>query len=251
MDEKIKRILRRFLPRNIHSQRILGGPLRGRRIVTSWYDYPSAILGRTERSLIDWFSRNVKNDETWFDVGAHYGYTAIALCIFVGESGRVFAFEPMLSTAGYLQQTRQINEFPQLMIIPIALGNPNVIYLEKLFTVRGMMDSTISGGDNIESFLVARLDWLWPHICDGQQQINGIKLDVQGMEIDALYGMAEVLREKRPKLVIEIHRGVNRVEFTKLLKESGYTPNGIPIDPLPDENKAQYLDDRSYVFCPC
>jgi hypothetical protein len=76
MDEKIKRFLRRFLPRNIRSQRIFWGPLRGHKIVTSWYDYPSAILGRTERALIEWFSRNVKVNETWLDVGAHYGYTA-------------------------------------------------------------------------------------------------------------------------------------------------------------------------------
>lgn len=230
---------------------MFGDPLRGYKILISWYDYPSAILGRTERALIEWFSRNVKVNETWLDVGAHYGYTAIGLCNFVGESGRVFAFEPMWSTAGYLQQTRQINRFPQLVIIPIALGNPNIIYLEKLFTVRGMLDSTISAGANTESFLVTRLDWLWPHICNGQQQINGIKLDVQGMEIDALYGMAEVLRKSKPKLVIEIHSGVNRVEFTELLEEFGYSPNPVPIDPLSDENRAQYLDDRSYVFCPC
>jgi hypothetical protein len=34
------------------------------------------------------------------DIGAHYGYTAIALCKLVGPSRRVFAFEPMLKTAG-------------------------------------------------------------------------------------------------------------------------------------------------------
>jgi hypothetical protein len=76
MDEKMKRFLRCFLPRNIHSWRIFGDPLRGYKILISWYDYPSAILGRTERALIEWFSLNVKVNETWLDVGVPYGYTA-------------------------------------------------------------------------------------------------------------------------------------------------------------------------------
>jgi hypothetical protein len=28
-------------------------------------------------------------------------------------------------------------------------------------------------------------------------------------------------------------------------------PHATPIDPLSDENKDRYLDDRSFVFCPC
>jgi len=50
--------------------------------------------------LLEWFSKNVAPVETWLDVGAHYGYTAIALRRLVGENGRVIAFEPMLSATG-------------------------------------------------------------------------------------------------------------------------------------------------------
>jgi len=49
----------------------LGGLLKGYVIVTSWHDYPAAILGRTERALLDWFAHNVGSGETWLDVGAH------------------------------------------------------------------------------------------------------------------------------------------------------------------------------------
>ena len=99
MTRQLKEVLRQILPRSIGQRRILGGPLRGRSFVTSWYDYPAAILGRMERPLLDWFRCNVGLGETWLDVGAHYGYTAIALSHFVGISGRVYAFELMLATA--------------------------------------------------------------------------------------------------------------------------------------------------------
>src|SRR5206468_10103171 len=96
----LKEYFRRFLPKTVRPHRILAGRLRGLRIVTSWHDYPGAILGRTERPLLDWFERNVRAGETWLDVGAHYGYTAIALSRLVGLRGRVFAFEPVVATAG-------------------------------------------------------------------------------------------------------------------------------------------------------
>ena len=46
MKSEFKAVLRRFLPRSIHKHRILGGPLRGYRIVTSWHDYPDSFIYR-------------------------------------------------------------------------------------------------------------------------------------------------------------------------------------------------------------
>src|ERR1700680_4634972 len=106
----------------MRAHRILGGPLRGRIIVTSLHDYPGAILGRTEKPLLSWFQLNVKPGETWLDVGAHYGYTAIALAELVGADGRVEAFEPSLATAGSLNPTRALNRFAQIKVGPFALA---------------------------------------------------------------------------------------------------------------------------------
>src|SRR5436190_11305500 len=134
-DGRLKAQLRRLLPRAIRPHRILGGRLRGFRIVTSWHDYPGAITGRTERGLLAWFENNVRRGETWLDVGAHYGYTAIALSRLVGAKGRVFAFEPMLATAGCLDRTRALNGLSQLTLIPCALGTPESVDLRTLPTL--------------------------------------------------------------------------------------------------------------------
>src|SRR4026208_2596549 len=77
--KSLKTHIRRFLPDTIRAHLILAGPLRGAKIETSWHDYPGAILGTTELPLLEWFARNVQPGETWIDIGAHYGYTAIAL----------------------------------------------------------------------------------------------------------------------------------------------------------------------------
>ena len=183
-EHRWKERLRRLLPRAIRPRRILAGPLRGYIIVTSWHDYPAAILGRTERALLEWLARNVAAGQTWLDAGAHYGYTAIALSRLVGRMGRVFAFEPVLSTAGHLARTRALNRLDQLTVLPFGLGEPDGFELRSLSLVRGMADSTLEAPDDEpDTLLIARLDSIWANISDGESRIDGIKIDVQGMEI--------------------------------------------------------------------
>jgi len=241
--------MRRFMPQSVRAHRILAGRLRGYRIVTSWHDYPAAILGRTERPLLEWFEQHVRPDETWLDVGAHYGYTAIALSRLVGPRGRVFAFEPELTTAGHLARTREVNQLAQLIVMPLGLGAPDALAVNFLPTVRGMVDRTISGeGKSLAAFLTVRLDWAWDRLCGGQRRIDGIKIDVQGMEIDTLRGMTGLLREFTPRLVLEVHHGVDRREILDLLQSAGYARRGEPVEPGSDEATPRYLDDRSYAF---
>jgi FkbM family methyltransferase len=150
----------------------------------------------------------------------------------------------MLSTAGYLAQTRLLNHFPQLKVIPAAIANPETLTSEQLPTVRGMVDSTVQSGDWDETILTARLDWLWSRICGPRQHIDGIKIDVQGMEIEALRGMTELLQSNRPKLVVEVHHGVARAEF----EAAGYSRQAVAIEPVEGEIEPQYIDDHSYAF---
>jgi FkbM family methyltransferase len=246
----LKAQIRRLMPKVVRAHRILGGRLRGYRIVTSWHDYPGAILGRTERALLEWFERNVAPGETWLDVGAHYGYTAIALSRLVGPSGRVFAFEPVLSTAGHLARTRSLNRLTQLTVLPFGLGAPDRLRLDHLPLVRGMAESTVEAGSRLrEALLIARLDPFWEDLCDGRERIDGVKVDVQGMELPAVRGMAQLLRRFMPKLVIELHHGVDRTDMLSVLHGIGYSTRPIPIDKAAGDGGG-LLDDCSYAFVP-
>lgn len=272
MNPTLKNAVRQFLPRALKPHHILGGPLRNYRIVTSWHDYPAAILGKTEGPLLDWFAQNVHTGETWLDIGAHYGYTALALAHFVGASGRVFAFEPMLTSAGCIAQTRRLNGLGQLTVLPLALGNAQGLDLERLPVVRGMIDSTLkpgkgssngSGGhiatatgpnlnaqDWQEPLLVTGLDELWQRVCASDARVHGIKVDVQGMELQVVRGMMTLLKAQHPKLVIEVHTGVSRPGLLDLMAQAGYSPRALPVEPVAGETTAQFVDDKSYAFLP-
>jgi FkbM family methyltransferase len=243
-------LARRFLPRQIKPRRILGGPLRGRYLVTSWYDYPAGLGGYTEASLLKWFEANVTPGECWLDVGAHYGYTALALSGLVGDRGCVWAFEPIPETAGHLVRTAQLNRLERLHVIPVALGEPESVTLGWFGAVRGMAEIGRPITDCPAALLVARLDWLWPRLSAPIARINGIKIDVQGMELQVLRGMSDILRAQRPLVVVELHSGVDRGDVLHALLAAGYSGKGRPIDPSEIEGDPRYADNCSYAFFP-
>lgn len=248
MNRQFKAFLRRLLPARVKPHRILGGPLRGHTMVTSWQHNFSSLVGRTEPAVIAWFDRNAKPGETWLDIGANYGYTALALADRVGPNGHVYAFEPKLETAGCLAGTVAANRLSQITVVPMALSTCDTIASNR-FTTAGSMavgaqSGTVEGP--VETLTVARLDWLWPRIA-GDRGIDGVKIDVQGMEIDVLRGMTKLLRMHTPKLIVELHSGVDRREFLDLLESCGYERRGAPVH---DEASAEpeYRDNFSYSF---
>ena len=246
----IKNVVRSLMPTEIRPRRIVAGPLRGAWLVTSWHDYPAGLTGRTERALLDWFSAHVRPGETWVDVGAHYGYTTLALAKLVGPSGRVFAFEPITATAGCIDHARTLNHLEQVRVLPFGLGTTDTLEMVRLPVTRGMADSTISESRDMASARIpmARFDWLWPLVSGTDGAIHGVKIDVQGMELDALDSMREALARWHPRIVLELHPGVSRERVLSLLESLGYSRHAVPVDPLPNESSPRFADDRSYAF---
>jgi len=245
----LRAVARQFLPRRLKPHRILRGPLAGKRIVTCWHDYPAAILGYAERALVEWLLENVRPGETWLDVGAHYGYTAIAMCERVGKHGRVFAFEPSLATAGCLERTRALNGYDQMTIVPFALTADRNLRIAYFPSIRGMIDSQLKPAEAklSEQAICVSLDSIWATISANNHRINGIKIDVQGMEIETLLGMQHLLREQRPLLVIEVHPNVRRSQMLEILDGAGYD---CPPNPI-EKNPTDFFDasgNYSFLF---
>jgi FkbM family methyltransferase len=210
----------------------MSGPLAGMRIVTSWHDYPAAILGYTERKLTNWLLQTARPGETWLDVGANCGYTSVALSKAVGPRGRVFAFEPAICTAACLERTGRANALDQLVVLPFALSEACQPSLSRFAAERGMIDSQLPKDGSCETMAVfsVGLDAIWHGISGGDPILHGIKIDVQGMELDALRGMRDVLSCYRPKIVLEIHRAVARDDILALFESCGYLLDAEPID---------------------
>ncbi len=106
-----------------------------------------------------------------------------------------------------------------------------------------MIDSQLPADGQVEmtAIIAVGLDAIWDGIADGDPVVHGIKIDVQGMELDALRGMRRLLSRHRPKIVLEIHRDVPRDDVLALLLSCGYLLDTEPID----DTLGVFADPRS------
>ena len=159
--------------------------LRGMRIVTSWHDYPAAILGYTERKLTDWLLANARPGETWLDVGTNCGYTSLAMPRAVGPGGRVFAFDrpwpPRPAWKARAAPTASASSSPSPSPSPTAAA--------RRLSVRDRpgndrLADDPDGRREMIAIIAVGLDAIWEGIAAGNPTVHGIKIDVQGMELE-------------------------------------------------------------------
>ncbi len=158
-----------------------------------------------------------------------------------------------MSTAANVTQTKQVNDLGQLRVLPLALGSVrSFIERAELPVVRGMADSTISNVGRTADLLVTSFDSVWPAISEGNVRVDGIKIDVQGMEFSVLQGMTTALTEQGPTVILEFHKGVDRIAIHDHLLGCGYSCEGSLVsgagESMPPTEPAGYLSDTSYVF---
>ena len=251
-DRLIKHLIRSVLPRRVRPRQIVAGPMQGSTLVTSWHDYPAGLLGRTERPLLEWFARHARPGETWIDVGAYCGYTAFALARLVGPAGRVFSFEPVATTAHCVAQGRMLNGLNQVTVLPVGLSATETLEMRRLGITHGMADATLppAAAEAVVDVPLVRFDWIWPLVHRGNPAIHGVKIDVQGMELEALAGMLESLNQWRPHVVVELHPGVSRERVVAVMADAGYSREAIAVEPVQGEETPLFIDDRSYAFYP-
>lgn len=150
-----------------------------------------------------------KPNETVIDVGAHIGlYTLIAARV-IGQNGKVISIEPDEANLAVLRKNVAINNLNNTIVLPVALGN---VSGWKKFCA-GVMPSG-------SSFYPARrralykvravrkiksvtLDELLENL--GIKNVEWIKIDVEGAELDVLQGGESFLQNsKNLKIIIEV-----------------------------------------------
>lgn len=214
----------------------------------------------------------IQEGDTVFDIGANYAYYTERLSKLVGNSGKVYAFEPIPFTY----------EVCDLIVDKLKLSNVSLYQ-------KGVSDHT-----GTISFSVPKLDF--GGISAGQAHITGrtieeskkknyydfdseeiinceivdldsfvgekvdrlkfVKIDIEGAEYMALKGMESLVKKYQPILLLEIQPafldgfGIDQIVFKNYLtKDLGYDifvmdPSVKKIKPYTSET---FLDDN-YIF---
>ncbi|MBV9303385.1 MAG: FkbM family methyltransferase [Acidobacteriaceae bacterium] len=208
-----------------------------------------------ERHIVDWLHEKLRLGDTFFDVGAHYGWIAVHAADCVGHSGRVIAFEPSPALIEVLAFHKDINRLTQLQIVPKAVSDTDSIAVPFFLVNEGLSvrNSLTTGSDDLPYLAdVKNLRIEVPSISlDTFSLQTGlapdlIKIDVEGAELLVLRGAARVLDRFRPILILGVHpfwlaKPQTTTDIFDFLHQHGYTVSDEHVVNFDDTYLADYL----------
>jgi|SaaInlStandDraft_5_1057022.scaffolds.fasta_scaffold03954_5 FkbM family methyltransferase len=189
----------------------------------------SYILGEGyETRYEDSFFSNLRLNDCIWDVGANIGHYTKLFSKQVGDSGRVFSFEP--SPINFVNLKESSKLLKNTILFNFGLGDKK----EKLCFQQGaddigatsrIVDSDVGG---VDVDVLVGLDLINEGIAI---EPNAIKIDVEGFEYEVLRGLGNYLNNPKLRLIgVEIHfeilkdRGIEGapVLIENMLVESGF-----------------------------
>ena len=183
--------------------------------------------GGGEKKVVKALERQMKVGDVLWDVGANVGAYSVMMGAWVGDEGRVFAFEPH---PGTFEDLARATQRENIICLNMALSDysgagllseqPNSATnsLANSELDKSQVSVEVATGDSVVEKSIA--------LCP-----NGLKIDVEGYELRVLEGMGQTLQNSKVRfLVLEIHRSilekmespdaVRRIRF--LLKSRGF-----------------------------
>lgn len=171
----------------------------------------------------DWFENEIRfirgylqEGMNMIDVGAGFGVYALTAAKIVGEEGNVFAFEPAEVAKNHLEMGRLENDLNNMEVIGKAISDKSG---KEAWKTSDLPESSkLDNAGEIEVSAVTLDSW-W-HF-EGKPEINLIKVDINGHELEALRGAAQLLRNENPLLLLNISEK-RSYEFASVLSQLEY-----------------------------
>lgn len=131
------------------------------------------------------------------ECGSHHGFTTILLSKWVGDGGKVIAFEANPRNASIAIKNLEINKINNVEFHTKAVGNQaGKLWITDESDAR-VVDYFRPGRVKVP---VIRLDDLF-----AEQTPDLIKIDVEGYELEVIRGLCSTLNRKATSLSIEVH----------------------------------------------
>lgn len=222
-------------------QKLYTGGIVGPRTLLALYHN-----GSHEPHVSSLFCSLLKNGMTVIDVGALIGYYTLLAAKRVGNCGKVLAFEPSPTAFSLLLKNIKINNWNNVRAFKYAVSDKNgkkTFDLSRLsFAHTKSFDTIVVNTVSIDSFLHSL----------SIEDVDLVKIDVEGAELEVLRGMKRILSQGKVKIICEVHPGrlsslgYSTEDVENILKEYGYKiyligkKELIPTDSIGDKN-AHYL----------
>ena len=165
--------------------------------------------GFFEANLTNFLIRFLKSGDTFLDIGAHVGTYTILASKLVGDSGKVYAFEPTPRTFNTLKKNSLIRENIHVYNNAILNEEKEIEFFDygpkfsAFNTFKKREDENISFRDHVQKISVKTI--ALDNFCKEKNiNPNFIKIDAEGAEYLILNAMEEILKEIKPVISIEV-----------------------------------------------
>jgi len=254
-----KIVLARFLSKIIVASRKLAGygpAVQVRRHGINWHldlqegiDLSIYLLGAFELRTLRAYSSFIRENDIVLDIGANIGAHTLILSQLVGPNGKVVAFEPTSYACRKLYRNMALN--PELAIRIrleqcMLVANSSEKLEPAIYSSWPLADANDLHGQHrgrlmdTSGAMAMTLDDAVHQL--GLKQLDFIKLDVDGHELSVIRGGLYVLKEFRPRMILELapysFLGGNEDfdSMLNLLRENGYVfrqlSNGLQLPNL-------------------
>ena len=201
----------------------------------------------SDRDKITLLRAHIKPGMKVLDIGANIGFYTLLLSNLVGPEGRVYSFEP--DPLNFKRLKANSRRFGNVVLNQLACGEKTgkirLYHSEEL----NVDHQTYDGGENRRSLEIdcVSLDGYLKN----DEEIDFIKIDIQGYEYFAFKGMQETIRRsKRVTVLGELwpyglqKAGIHYQDFLALLKALGFELTFF--DKREDKNYQNEISDKFF-----
>jgi FkbM family methyltransferase len=171
----------------------------------SYIEWTILSTGTYEYEINKLIRISLKNGDNALDIGGNIGLQSIRMAQCVGDTGKVYAFEPLIYLQKKLSRNISLNKVLNITIFPCALSDKESeadFAINKASWNQGTFSLTndISGAEK-QHVIVKVAD----HMSEIQSlsSLGLVKIDVEGFEYQVLQGLTQTLQKHKPRIIFE------------------------------------------------
>lgn len=202
------------------------------------------ISGTSELPVQEALVQRLRSGEVFYDVGSNMGFFSLVAARQVGASGCAYAFEPVAENAAFVRENARLNHLENLKLFEVAVGRESgsaELLLTDWDGGASLSSSAVKPAEPVarrKVRMVALDDFV---AAENLRMPSFVKIDVEGVELAVLQGMARTIAAAKPVLLYEVDDG-NKKSFELRWKELDEFVSGLGYEIIHLGNSYPTLD---------
>lgn len=172
------------------------------------------VFEKTETAVLQ---KHLRSGNVFVDIGSNIGYYTVIASRIVGESGKVYAFEPEPENFKFLLKNIELNKLSNVVTTQKAVSDKSgstTLFLNEGNTGGHHLADRGDGSTGITIESVTLDEFLGPQA----PRVDILKMDIEGYEPFAFRGMQQIMRNNRDILLITEY-------YPEMISKAGSDPD--------------------------